>query len=165
MKTASLLIPVVAILFSASAAAQGKIFRCGNTYTNDEAQAKAMGCKTMEGGNVTVVQGTRVNSAPASAVRPVVAPGSKVDSGEQKARDGEAKAILEAEMKKAEARRAELAREYNNGEPEKLGPETKNHQKYLDRVAELKDAMERNERDIEGLRREISRSSSGSGPK
>jgi hypothetical protein len=166
MKTASLLIPVAALLFSAGAAAQGKIFRCGNTYTNDEAQAKAMGCKTMEGGNVTVVQGTRVNGgAPASAVRPVVAPGSKVDSGEQKARDGEARAILEAEMKKAEARRAELAKEYNNGEPEKLGPETKNHQKYLDRVAELKDAIERNERDIEGLRREISRSSSGPGPK
>lgn len=165
MKTASLLIPVLAILFTAGASAQTKIFRCGNSYTNDEAQAKSMGCKPVEGGNVTVVQGTRVNGgAAASAVKPVVAPGSKVDAGEQKARDGEARAILEAELKKAEARRAELQKEYNNGEPEKLGPETKNYQKYLDRVAELKEAIDRSERDIEGLRREIGRSS-GAGPK
>lgn len=166
MKTASFLIPFAALLFTVGASAQTKIFRCGNSYTNDEAQAKAMGCKAVEGGNVTVVQGTRVNggAAPSAAVRPVVAPaGSRVDAGDQKARDGEARAILEAELKKAEAKRAELLKEYNNGEPEKLGPETKNHQKYLDRVAELKAAIERSERDIEGLTREISRSN-GAGP-
>ena len=165
MKTASLLIPALAILFTAGASAQAKIFRCGNSYTNDEVQAKAMGCKPVEGGNVTVVQGTKVNGgANVSAVKPVVAPGSKVDAGEQKARDTEARAILEAELKKAEARRAELLKEYNNGEPDKLGPETKNHQKYLDRVADLKQSIERSERDIEGLRREIGRSG-GTSPK
>ena len=166
MKTASFLIPAIALLFTAGAFAQTKIFRCGNSYTNDEAQAKAMGCKAVEGGNVTVVQGTKVNGgATASAVKPVVAPGSaKVEPGEQKARDTEARAILEAELKKAEARRAELAKEYNGGEPDKLGPETKNHQKYLDRVADLKAAIERSERDIEGLQREINRSS-GAGPR
>lgn len=165
MKTASFLIPLVALLFTAGASAQTKIFRCGNSYTNDEAQAKAMGCKAVEGGNVTIVQGTRVNGgATASAVKPVVAPpGSRVDAGDQKARDGEARAILEAELKKAESKRAELLKEYNNGTPDKLGPETKNHQKYLDRVGELKEAIERSERDIEGLTREISRSN-GAGP-
>ena len=35
----------------------------------------------------------------------------------------EARAILEAELKKAEARQAELLKEYNNGEPEKQGSE------------------------------------------
>ena len=30
----------------------------------DEAQAKAQNCKLVEGGNVTVVQGTRVMAAP-----------------------------------------------------------------------------------------------------
>lgn len=162
MKTAYALIPIVALVVATGAAAQGKIFRCGNTYTNDEAHARAHGCKAVEGGNVTVVQGTRVQgAAPAAAtgaVRPVVAPGSaKVESSEQKARDGEARTILEAELKKAEARRADLQKEFNNGEPEKLGPETRNHQKYLDRVAGLKEALERNERDIEGLKRELGR--------
>ena len=162
MKTASLLIPVVALVFAAGASAQGKIFRCGNTYTNDEAQASAMGCKPVVGGNITVVEGTKPHGGE-SAVKPVVAPGSRVASSEQKARDTEARAILEAELQKAEARHAELLKEYNGGTPDKLGPETKNHQKYLDRVAGLKEAIERNERDIEGLRREIGRTGGSGG--
>lgn len=159
MKIAYALIPFVAAVFASGAFAQAKIFRCGNTYTNDEAQAKAQNCKLVEGGNVTVVQGTKVNGAAASsAVRPVVAPPTaRVDAGEQKARDGEAKSILEAELKKAQDRRAELLKEFNNGEPDKLGPETRNHQKYLDRVADLKASLERNEKDIAGLQRELGR--------
>lgn len=156
MKIAQVLIPFVAVLVSAGASAQGSIWRCGNTYTNDEAQAKSQGCKLVEGGNVTVVKGTRVNSG--NAVRPVVAPPtSRVDADEQKARDGEARTILEAELKKAEQRLADLQAEYKGGEPDKLGPETKNHQKYLDRVAELKAGIERTEKDIAGLKRELSR--------
>jgi hypothetical protein len=162
MKTAYALIPFVALVFAAGASAQGKIFRCGNSYTNDEAQAKSTGCKLVEGGNVTVVQGTKVNGAAAStsattrvSTSPQSAP--KVDANEQKARDSDAKAILEAELKKAEARHAELLKEFNNGEPEKLGPETRNHQKWLDRVAELRAAIERNEKDIAGLKRELGR--------
>ena len=64
---------------------------------------------------------------------------------------------MESELKRAEARHAELLKEYNSGEPEKLGPETRNHQKYLDRVAELKASISRNEADIEGIRRELAR--------
>ena len=41
--------------------------------------------------------------------------------------------------------------------PDKLGPETRNHQKYLDRVAELKAAIARNESDIAGIKRELGR--------
>jgi len=46
--------------------AQDRIYRCGNEYTNNAQQAKERGCKLVEGGNVTVVQGTR----PASAAAP-----------------------------------------------------------------------------------------------
>lgn len=161
MKFAPVLIPFAALVFAAGASAQTKIWRCGNTYTNDEVQAKAQSCKLVEGGNVTVVQGTKVNASPvrvATAPQSAASPaGSKVDSGEQKARDSDAKAILEAELKKAEQRLAELQQEYNKGEPEKLGPETRNHQKYLDRIAELKAAIERTEKDIAGLKRELGR--------
>jgi hypothetical protein len=38
-----------------------------------------------------------------------------------------------------------------------LGPEPKNHQKYLDRVAELKASIARNEDDIAGIKRELAR--------
>ena len=164
MKTAVCL--AIALLAAASAQAQGtRIFRCGNTYTNDAAQAQAMGCKLVEGGNVTVVEGTKVHggtpvkvvATASQAAPPPAQPSPKVESAEQKARDADARLILEAELKKAEARQAELQKEWNNGEPEKMGPEHRNHQKYLDRVAELKAAMARNDSDIAGIKRELGR--------
>ena len=168
MKPSSILIPLALLACVAAAQAQTKIWRCGNAYTNDEAVARAQNCKPMEGGNVTVVQGTRVNGAASGArgrgdsvaTAPQTAgPGGRVDAGEQKARDNDARVILESELKKAESRHAELLQEWNNGEPEKMGPEHRNYQKYLDRVAELKAAIERNEKDIAGLKRELGRSS------
>ena len=161
MKYAYLTVLAVAAM-AASAHAQTKIYRCGNTYTNSEAEAKAKGCKPMDGGNITVVEGTRTNgnSGTKVATAPQSSPsGTRIDANEQKARDGEARAILEAELKKAEARHAELLKEYNEGEPEKLGPEHKNYQKYLDRVAELKASIARNEDDIAGIQRELARAS------
>ena len=38
-----------------------------------------------------------------------------------------------------------------------LGPEHRNRQKYIDRVAELKASLTRNENDIAGIRRELQR--------
>jgi hypothetical protein len=175
MKFAFALIPLAVLAVNVDAFAQGKIWRCGNSYTNDEALAKTQGCKLVEGGNVTVVTGTKVNGAAAAtagtsngvkvatAPQSAASPGQRVDAGEQKARDGEARAILEAELKKSESRLAELQKEFNNGEPEKLGPEHRNYQKYLDRVAELKASVERTEKDIAGLKRELARSSGASG--
>jgi hypothetical protein len=159
MKTRYALIPFAAFAFVLGASAQTAIFRCGNSYTNDKAEAAAKNCKLVEGGNVTVVQGTRVTGKPvnvATAPQTAASP-QRVEAGDQKARDADARAILEAELKKAEARHAELLREYNNGEPERMGPEHKNYQKYLDRVADMKAAIERNEKDIAGLRRELGR--------
>jgi hypothetical protein len=161
------LIPMAAAVIAANAAAQGQIWRCGNTYTNDPAVAR--NCKIVEGGNVTVVPGTRVMNGSAAApkeVKVAVAPQAvsapptvqRIDSGEQRTRDSEARAILEAELKKAELRHVDLLKEWNNGEPEKMGPEHRNHQKYVDRVAELKASISRTESDIAGLKRELGRS-------
>lgn len=146
-------------LAGAHAHAQTRIWRCGNSYTNNQSEALAHGCKPVEGGNVTVVEGTKVNP---NAVRLAAAVPSapntpRVDAADQRARDADARAILEAELKKAEARKADLAKEYNNGEPEKQGPEARNYQKYLDRVEELKASIARNDNDIAGLQRELAR--------
>jgi hypothetical protein len=154
---------VLLVAAASSAQAQSRIWRCGNTYTNDSKQAEAHGCKAVEGGNVTVVEGTRVNNANAGAGAVRVAAvstssgGSRLDSAEQKARDSDARHILEGELKKAQARQAELEKEYNKGEPDKQGGEARNHQKYLDRVAELKASLARNESDIAGIQRELGR--------
>ena len=148
---------------AAPASAQDRIYRCGNEYTN---QIKGRSdCKLVEGGNVTVVRGTSPTPAPASGAgagtaKPVVtAPASapRVDPAEQRARDADAKAILEQELRRAQARQADLAKEYNNGEPDKIGGEARNYQKYLDRVAELKASIARNQADIEGIQRELKR--------
>ncbi len=135
-------------------AQERSIYRCGNEYTNNAAEAKTRGCKVVEGGNVTVVTGTK----PTAAVKVAGAPAAaRSDAAEQRGRDAEARVILDAELKKAEARQADLQKEYNNGEPEKQGPEARNYQKYLDRVAELKASLARNEGDIAGLKRELAR--------
>ena len=40
-------------------AQQERVWRCGNEYTNNATVAQQRGCKIMEGGNLTIVQGTR----------------------------------------------------------------------------------------------------------
>jgi len=148
-----------------------QVYRCagvgGSTpeYINNAKEAQTRSCKLVSGGNVTVVQSTPVSSTPKPAVRVAAAGGSRTDgSPEQRARDSDSRAILEAELKKAEAKLAEQQKEYNNGEPEKQGIEGRNHQRYLDRVAELKDSITRNQSDIAGLKREISRLPSTAAP-
>ncbi len=157
-----ILIPFAAVWMVTGAAAQERIYRCGNEYTNTVSEAQAKNCKLVSGGNVTVVQAHKPSAAPATRVATATQPGQRVDAGEQRAKDSDAKVILESELKKAEARQAELLKEYNNGEPEKLGPETRNNQKYLERVAELKASISRNESDIAGIRRELGRVSAAS---
>jgi hypothetical protein len=158
MKNA-LLIPLFAAVFAANSYSQERIYRCGNEYTNTVPSGKAHGCKLMEGGNVTVVQGTRPAASGSASPRPAAAPAGsqRIGAGEQKSRDSDTRQILESELKRAEARQVELLKEYNNGEPEKIGSEARNYQKYLDRVAELKASLARNESDIAGIRRELGR--------
>lgn len=140
-----------------------QIYRCGGAagapveYINNAKEAQTRGCKTMQGGHVTVMQNAPV-AKPAARVAST-GPGNRPDVGgsEQKARDSDSRGILESELKKAEAKLAEQQKEFNNGEPEKQGIESKNYQRYLERVAELKESIARNQSDIAGLKRELSR--------
>ena len=150
---------VVAAACLSPAVAQERIYRCGNEYTNNATVAKAKGCKPMEGGNITIVQGTSPQTASApkvasSAPKPAA---PRNDSAEQRARDSDARQILEAELRKAEQRLAQAQKAYANGQPEKEGIESRNHQRYLDRVAELKESVARAESDVGGLKRELGR--------
>jgi hypothetical protein len=141
------------------AVAQERIYRCGNEYTNNATVAKAKGCKLMEGGNITIVQGTSPQAASAPKATPSSGPkpAPRNDSAEQRARDSDARQILEAELRKAEQRLAQAQKAYANGQPEKEGIESRNHQRYLDRVAELKESVARAESDVGGLKRELGR--------
>jgi hypothetical protein len=119
------------LLPAVSASAQDRIYRCGNEYTNNATEAQARtGCKVVEGGNVTVVDGTSpapvsIHGSPPSARGQCAWPSAATQqplrfNTEQRARDADAQApSWRQELKKAEARHAELLKEYNNGEPEK----------------------------------------------
>jgi hypothetical protein len=172
-RSAHLLVVSAAALCAASAFAQDRIYRCsGNEYTNNATTAAEKGCKLVEGGNLTVVSApkaqarpsgngngsgdVRVASATAAGSNAPAAP-SRIDTAEQRSRDSDARAILESELKKVEAKQGELLKEYNNGEPEKRGDEMRNNQKYIDRVAEMKAQIARNDSDIAGIKREIGR--------
>jgi len=158
MKTASLIFLAGSLVVALPALAQERVWRCGNEYTNNATVAQQKGCKVMEGGNVTIVQGSKPaggGSGSSAARAPAGSP--RVEGSDQRARDGEARSVLESELKKAESRQAELQKDYNNGEPEKQGSEGRNYQKYLDRVADMKAELARNESDIAGIRREIGR--------
>ena len=78
-------------------------------------------------------------------------------SNDQKARDSDARAILESELRKAETRHADLVKEYNGGAPERNALDLRNPQRYIERTAELKANITRSESDIAGIKREIAR--------
>ncbi len=156
------LIAVFLPVVMAPAHAQDRIYRCGNEYTNNPQVAKQKGCTLMDGGNITIIEGTKPAAKPAAAPAgsPAAAPrngGERVDNAAQRARDSDARAILEAELRKAEERLAEAKKAYANGEPEKQGIESRNYQRYLDRVAELKASVTRAENDVAGIKRELER--------
>jgi len=142
-------------------ASQERIFRCGNLYTNLD-KASETGCEPVPVDRISVVQSQVPPAKPAQ--RPSTGGGSgssrsvaRVSGPEQRQKDGESRQILEAEWRKARARLQELQAEYNHGEPERMGTERNNPQKYLDRVAALKSSITRTEADLTGIRRELAR--------
>ena len=147
-----------------------EIYRCGNAYTNQP--VAGADCARMGATPVTVIEGTRVHATPGAPVSPATtgavsnpraaavsdaAPNTKVDAQAQRERDQQARQILEAELAKAIAAQAEIARLWNNGEPHKQGDEFKNPARYQERVAQMRMGLMRSESDIAGLRRELAR--------
>jgi hypothetical protein len=99
--------------------------------------------------------GQGAGSAAGSPANGAAAGFPRVETPVQRSRDQDRRRILEDELRKEEARFAELRSEFNSGEPERRGDE-RNYQKYLDRVQRLKDDMARSESAMASLRREIS---------
>jgi hypothetical protein len=146
------------------------VYRCpGNLYTDalSAKEAHDKGCKTLDGAPITVIQsvvprGASGGSGGSGITRGGASPsgGEKVATEDQKARDADARRILEAELKKEEDALAALHKEYNNGQPERRGEE-RNYQKYQDRVNEMKAALTRKEADVAALRREVAKFGAG----
>lgn len=156
---ALLITPVIA----AAQATDGSVmYRCpGNDYKNtiSAKEAEKLGCRKIEGAPITIIQTTKPQpqgQARLGTPVPVAsgASGTRVDPVAQRARDSDARRILETELKTEEDRLAELQKDYNGGQPERRGDE-KNYQKFLDRVGEMNAAIVRKQTDIAAIRREL----------
>lgn len=152
------------LLLPLLAAAQ-TVYRCPGppvlyTDTISAKEAELKGCRAIEGAPVSVVQTPR-RAPPAAkpegpAGRASAEGRERVDPGVQKVRDSDRRLVLDNELRTAEAKLAELQREYAGGNPERRGDE-RNYAKYQERVAELKSAISRQEADIAALKREIAK--------
>lgn len=142
------------------------VYRCPGPpvlYTDaiSAQDAKAKGCRTIEGAPITVVQGTRRaatigGATPAAAGSAARSPQERVDPGAQRARDSDSRRILESELQREETALAALKKDFNNGEPERQGGE-RNYAKYQERVAEMRAAIGRKEADVAALKRELTK--------
>lgn len=153
---------VMLALASATAAAQGVIYKCtppgGSVEYTDTRRGNYCTAMDLPG---TVIAAPPRRSAPASARQPAQpaaanVPGAfpRVDNTEQRARDADRRAILEDELKSEQQKLANLRAEYNNGEPERRGDE-RNYAKYQERTAALRDSVARAEKNVDALKREI----------
>ena len=133
------------------------MYRCpGNDYKNtiSAKEAEKLGCKRIEGAPVTIIQMTKPRASTGAVPAAGGGSGVRVDPVAQRARDSDARRILEGELRAEEEKLALMQKEFNNGQPERQGDE-KNFQKYLDRVSDMRAAIARKQTDIAALQREI----------
>ncbi len=144
-----------ALLVQLPAQAQG-IYLCtdaeGRKILTDSYKT---GCKTLDIANSVSVPAPPRRGAPKAAA-PATTPADfpKVNDSQQKARDNDRREILNEELRTEKKKLAEMKKDFNNGEPERMGSE-KNYAKYQERVEGMKDSISRAEKNIEALEREI----------
>src|SRR5471032_588454 len=148
---------VLGLFAGAAARADGVIYKCVDAAGHTEFTDVYRGayCKVLEGtGAITTPPARRAQSGPPRAYAPSPADFPRVDGAEQRARDADRRAILTDELNSEMQKLADLRKEFNNGEPERLGGE-RNYAKYQERVAQLRDDISRSEKNIDALKREI----------
>lgn len=139
--------------------AHADIYKCVDgeghtTYTNDK--SRAAGCKLL----ASEMPVSTVPGPASSTSRPATPAASggfpSVSGDQQKARDSERRRILMAEMDAENKSLEEAKKALSDGEAVRLGDE-RNYQKYLDRIQGLKDNVALHERNIDALRKELSK--------
>ncbi|QAU34111.1 DUF4124 domain-containing protein [Janthinobacterium sp. 17J80-10] len=160
MKFAIISAFLLAGFYSSSVLAQSEVFLCVDERGNKEYKntGGTKGCKRVELPGITTIEAPRARQVAASgnAAPKVPAPTDfpKADGNAQKARDSDRRQILSDELKNEEQKLANLKKEFNNGEPERQGGE-RNYAKYQERAASMKQDVERSEKNVEALKREI----------
>jgi hypothetical protein len=145
--------------------AQSVVYKCVDQQGRVEfTDTSKRGCKALDLPGLIPAPPRRAAApapaTPAAAPRPgapaTASPANfpRVESYAQKVRDSERRDILTDELRNEEKRLAEQRLAFNNGEPERQGNE-RNYVKYQERVVHMRDDLNRTERNIEALKREI----------
>jgi len=144
--------------------AQSDVYLCINENGSKEYKNTGVvkGCKKVDVPGLTLIPAPPKRTQPiqTASLKSSSAPGDfpRVDSGTQKARDNDRRQILLDELKTEQDKLASLKKDYNNGEPERQGDE-RNYAKYQERVTAMKEDINRTEKNIEALQRELKRES------
>jgi len=146
-----------ALVFVLAGPARGDTFKCIDangraTYTNMKEETKGKNCSVVMR-EISVVPA--VPPARSAAANPSPAGFPKVDPATQKNRDGARRRILEEELSGEEKALAQAKTELTEQESIRTGDE-KNYQRVLDRLQKYKDEVERHEKNVEALKKELS---------
>ena len=98
-------------------------------------------------------QGSPVARVTATLPSPASFP--KIDAGTQKSRDDLRRKVLQDELANEEKLLAEARSAWGDGSPPPLPEEKANAQKYADRIARLRQAVQLHERNVDALKREL----------
>ncbi|MFZ5539540.1 MAG: DUF4124 domain-containing protein [Pseudomonadota bacterium] len=147
----------------AAALAQSDIFVCVDdqgrkTYQNVGAPK---GCKKVDVQPILTVPAPKLpakpNGSPSANETRMATPANfpRVDGETQRSRDNDRRRILEEELRAEQDKLARLRAEFNNGEPERRGDETRNFARYQERVQRLQEEIQRSENNVASLQREL----------
>ena len=148
---------ITTLSHTGSGLASDSVYKCGDTFTNDAVRAKREKCPLLERDAmvtipsqsqqkaVAVTQTRSPNLSHASKLKPK--PATSALSAEQQARDQDAKAIIQSELKKTEAQLLDLHQQYN----------ALSSPQDLERKQAVKQKIARAEADVLSLKRELQR--------
>jgi hypothetical protein len=145
------------LVFVLAVPAWGDTFKCIDangraTYTNMKDEAKGKNC-TVVMREISVVPAAPTPRPAATNLSPAGFP--KVDPATQRNRDGARRRILEEELSVEEKALTQAKAELTEQEGIRNGDE-KNYQRVLDRLQKYKDEVERHQKNVEALKKELS---------
>lgn len=156
LRTARCLSLIAVLAAAVSLPALGDTFKCVDangraTYTNINEETRGKNC-TLVMREISVVPAI----PPPRAAKPAPSPPGfpKVDPATQKNRDEARRRILEDELGSEQKALAQAKAELTQQESIRTGDE-RNYQRVIDRLQKYKDAVERHEKNVEALKREL----------
>ena len=133
-------------------------WRCpGNVYTNDSTEAQKIGdCKPLNSDTVTVIPGPEPSQTQNGSSNADADAERQQNAGQEDALKSQMRAALEAQLEQKRQELDKLQAEYNNGKPQRMGPEFRNYQLYLNRVERLKNEITQKQQEMQQIQEQLS---------